>query len=59
MKTYIVYRFDYIRQVSEPVGKLVERRMKDRENNVGSLLKFAQKIYPTSSLDSRLIITPE
>ena len=59
MKTYIVYRFDYIRQVSEPVGKLVERRRKDRENNVGSLLKLAQKIYPTSSLDSRLFITPE
>jgi hypothetical protein len=59
VKTYIVYRFDYIRQVSEPVGKLVERRSKDRENNIGSLLKLAQKIYPTSPLDSRLVITPE
>jgi hypothetical protein len=59
MKTYAVYRFDYIRHVSEPVGKLVERRSKDRKNNVGSLLKFAQKIYPTSPLDSRLVITPE
>jgi hypothetical protein len=59
VKTYIVYRLDYIRQVSEPVGKLVERRSRDRGNNVGSLLKLAQKIYPTSSLDSRLVITPE
>jgi len=59
MKTYTVYRFDYIRQVSEPVGKLVERRSKERENNVGSLLKLAQKIYPTSTRDSRLVITPE
>jgi hypothetical protein len=59
VKTYIVYRYDYIRQVSEPVGKLVERRKKDRGNNVGSLLKLAQKIYPTTSLDSRLVIAPE
>jgi len=59
VKTYIVYRFDYVRQVSEPVGKLVERRSKDRGNNVGSLLKLAQKIYPTSSLDSRIDIAPE
>lgn len=59
MRTYTVYRFDYIRQVSEPVGKLVERRSKDRGNNVGSLLKLAQKTYPSSSLDSRLVITPE
>jgi len=59
MKTYIVYRFDYIRQVSEPVGKLVERRIKDREDNVGSLLQLAYKLYPTSPLDSRLVITPE
>ena len=59
MKTYTVYRFDYIRQVSEPVGKLVDRRSKDRGNDVGSLLKLAQKLYPTPSLDSRLVITPE
>jgi hypothetical protein len=59
MKTYTVYRFDYIRETSEPVGKLVDRRSKDRVNNVGSLLKLAQKTYPTSSLDSRLVITPD
>jgi hypothetical protein len=59
VKTYTVYRFDYIRQTSEPVGKLVERRRKDRGNNVHSLLKLAQKIYPTSPLDSRLVITPD
>jgi hypothetical protein len=59
LKTYTVYRFDYIREISEPVGKLVERRSKERVNNVGSLLKLAQKTYPTSSLDSRLVITPD
>ena len=59
MKTYIVYRLDYTRLVSEPVGQLTERRRKERGNNVSSLLKLAQKTYSTSSLDSHLIITPE
>lgn len=58
MKTYTVYHFDYIRQVSEPVGKLVDRRSRDREENVGSLLKLAQNLYPTP-MGSRLVILPE
>jgi len=59
VKTYTVYRFDYIRQVREPVGELVERRSKDRGNNTESLLRLAQRLYSTSSLDSHLNITPE
>ena len=59
MKTYTVYRFDYIRLVREPVGELVERRSKDRGNNTEGLLRLAQRLYSTSSLDSHLIITPE
>jgi hypothetical protein len=59
VKTYTVYRFDYIRQVSEPVGKLMERRSKDRGNNTEALLRLAQRLYSTSSLDSHLIISPE
>ena len=59
MKTYTVYRFDYIRLVREPVGELVERRSKDRGNNAEALLRLAQRLYSTSSLDSHLIITPE
>ncbi|HLN90459.1 MAG TPA: hypothetical protein VK429_01210 [Patescibacteria group bacterium] len=59
MKTYTVYRFDYIRLVREPVGELVERRSKDRGNNTEALLRLAQRLYSTSSLDSHLIITPE
>ena len=58
MKTYTVYHFDYIRQVSEPVGKLVDRRSREREDNVDSLLKLAQKLYP-APMGSRLVITPE
>ena len=58
MKTYIVYRFDYLRQERERVGKLVERRRKDRENNTEALLRLAQRIYLTP-MDSHLTITPE
>jgi hypothetical protein len=59
MKTYIVYRFDYIRQVREPVGKVVERRIKERGDNEVSLLKLAQKLYPTSSPDMQIGIALE
>jgi hypothetical protein len=59
LKTYIVYSYDYIRQVREPVGKVVERRMKDRGDNEASLLKLAQKLYPTTSMDIRIGISPE
>ena len=59
MKTYIVYRFDYVREIREPVGKLIERRSKDRGNNTEALLKLAQRIYSTSSLGSHIVITPQ
>lgn len=59
MKVYTVYRYDYNREVRESVGTLIDRRSKDRGNNTEALLKLAQRIYFTSSLDSHLIITPE
>jgi len=59
MKNYVIYRFDYIRHERVPVGKLMERRSKERGNNTEDLLKLAQRIYSTSSLDSHIVITPE
>ena len=59
MRTFTVYRFDYIRQMREPVGKLMERRRKERGKNTEDLLRMAQRLYFTSSLDSHLVITPE
>ena len=59
MKTYTVYRYDYIRQVREPIGMVLERRKGDRGNNIEGLLKLAQRIYQTSPLDSHLVISPE
>ena len=58
MKIYAVYRFDYNRQVREPIGMLLERRKEDRGNNISSLLKLAQKLYSRSSLDSHVFISP-
>jgi len=59
VQTYIVYRLDYSRQVSEPVGKLVERRSKERVKNTEDLLKWAERIFPPYLPDSHLVITPE
>ena len=59
LKTYVVYSYDYIRQVREPVGKVVERRIKERGDNEVSLLKLAQKLYPTSSPDMQIGIALE
>ena len=59
MKTYIVYRLDYNRLVSEPVGQLTERRSRERVNNAKDLLEWAKRIFPPSPPESSLIITPE
>ena len=59
MKTYIVYRLDYNRLVSEPVGQLTERRSKERVNNTKDLLDWAKRIFPPSQPESSLVITPE
>jgi len=59
VKVYTVYRYDYNREVRESVGTLIDRRRKERGNNAEALLKLAQRLYFTSSLDSHLIIAPE
>jgi CO dehydrogenase/acetyl-CoA synthase beta subunit len=59
VKAYTVYRYDYIREVKEPIGKVIERRSKDRRNNIEALLRLAQRLYSTSSLDSHIVIIPE
>jgi len=58
LKTYTVYRFDYLREERESVGKLVERRRKERENNTEALLRLAKRIYLTP-MDSHIVISPE
>ena len=58
MKVYTVYRYDYKRQVREPIGMVLERRRGDRGNDIKGLLKLAQKLYSRSSLDSHIVISP-
>jgi len=59
VRTYIVYRLDYDRGVSEPVGTVVERREKERVRNHADLLKWAEKLFPPYPSGSHLVITPE
>lgn len=58
MKVYTVYRYDYNRQVREQIGIVLERRKGDRGKDTEGLLKLAQKLYSTSSLDSHIVISP-
>jgi hypothetical protein len=56
MPTYSVYRVDYRNNKQELIGKLVERRMKERTNNAADMLRLAKKIYATSSMDTNIFI---
>jgi hypothetical protein len=44
MKTYTVYRVDYRTNKHELIGKLVERRMKERKNNAADMLRLPKNI---------------
>jgi hypothetical protein len=59
MKRYIVYRLDYNRLVSEPVGRLAERRSKERVNNAKDLLNWVEMLFPPFPKESSLVVTPE
>lgn len=59
MKTYTVYRVEFLTDEKKPIGKVVDRRRKERTNNIGDMLRLAQKLYGTPSLDSRITINPE
>jgi hypothetical protein len=49
MTTFTVYRFDKGRDKRVQVGTLVERRGKDRGNNLAGLLKLAADRFKRSS----------
>ncbi len=59
VKAYTVYRYDYIYHAREPIGRVLERRRWERGNNYMDLLKLAQIIYSTSSLDSHVFLSPD
>lgn len=45
VKAYTVYRFDSRTNVTEPVGRVVERRKGERNDNAADMLRLAQKLY--------------
>jgi hypothetical protein len=55
MTTFTVYRFDKDRDRKVQVGTLVERRGRDRGNNIVGLLKLAANRFKLSS-DQRIQI---
>jgi hypothetical protein len=59
MKTYAVYRVNYSTKGTERIGTVVDRRRGERNNNAADMLRLAQKIYTTSSIDSHLFILRE
>ena len=59
VKTYSVYRVDYPTNKTERIGTVVDRRRGERNNNVAGMLRLAQKLYSTSSIDSHIFIICE
>ena len=59
LKTYAVYRIGYWNNKLELLGKVVERRKEERINNAADMLRWAQKIYAASSIDSSIFIVKE
>jgi hypothetical protein len=59
MKIYAVYRIGYWNNKLELIGKVLERRKKERKNNAADMLRWAQKIYAASSVDSNIFIVKE
>ncbi len=48
MKNVTVYRVDYIKRTRVPIGSVVERRQRDRGDNLIGLLRLAKKAYATT-----------
>ena len=60
MKTYTVYRIDFLNKKKVPIGMLVERREKERNKNEADIMRLAQRLFAESSIDKRRItVTPE
>ena len=59
MKTYTVYRVDYRTNKQELIGKVIERRREERNNNAADMLQLAKKIYATSSIGSHIFVINE
>lgn len=52
MKNVTVYRVDYVRKLKVPIGLVVERREKERGDNIIGLLRMARKTFSASPDDA-------
>ena len=59
MKTYTVYRVDYLKNKTLKIGKVLDRREGERNNNQADMLRLAQRKFATSSINSHIFILRE
>ena len=59
MYAYTVYRVEYRTKKTVRIGKVVDRRKGERQNNAADMLRVAQRIYAKSSIDSHVFILRE
>lgn len=55
MRPVTVYRVDYVRKTRVPIGRVVERRRRERGDNLLALVRLARSIYGTGDEDSLYI----
>jgi hypothetical protein len=54
MKPVSVYRVDYVRKTKVRIGTVVERRRKERGDNLIGLLRLARKMFAASPQEAFL-----
>ncbi len=52
MKHVTVYRVDYVKKTKVPIGHVLERRTKERGDNLIGLLRLARKTYCSTPQDA-------
>lgn len=56
MQAFTVYLIDYVKQEKTPIGLVVERRKKNRPDNLLGLLKMARKSFAVSPQEAFQIV---
>ena len=59
VNAYSVYRVDYRSSRTERIGRLVDRRKRERRNNAEDMLRLAQSTYSHSAIYSHIFIIRE
>jgi len=59
MRTYAVYRVEYLKNKTVKVGTVVDYRKAERNNNATDMLRMAQKLFSTAPIDSHIFIIRE